>query len=281
MIVAETDSEYRFVSQPEHATQVGQFAHCWGNDTFADPTPKPPVAMAAALHDAGWADYDLAPHLVDGAPAGFLDTTPEEWTAFYDHGIEVVTARDRYAGLLCAMHGAGVRRGRYGTSDGHEVAEAFAAFVDAQEARQRALVDHLVADDHDAAHVTATDREVLEDLHAGRDPDAESGVFRNYRLLQVWDRLSLYCCDAAVHEETTIGAVPVAPGVPDVDLSVVPVDETTFALDPFPFDGSPVSTRVRTRTVSRDAFAPDDDAALVRAYHAVPVDTAQFRLVAH
>jgi hypothetical protein len=281
MIVAETDSEYRFVTQLEHAAQVGQFAHRWGNDTFAAPTPKPPVAMAAALHDAGWADYDLAPHLVDGAPAGFLDTTPEEWAAFYDHGIEAVTERDRYAGLLCAMHGAGVRRGRYGTSDAHEVAEAFAGFVDAQEARQRALVDHLVADDHDAAHVTATDREVLQDLHAGRDPDGESGVFRNYRLLQVWDRLSLYCCDAVAHEAATIGAVPVTPGVPDGDLSVVPVDGTTFALDPFPFDESPVSTRVRTRTVPRDAFAPDDDAALVRAYHAVPVDTVRFRPVAH
>jgi len=277
MIVAETPDSYRFVTQPEHAAQVGRFAEAWGGGAFAEPSPRAPVVMAAALHDAGWHDYDLAPHLVDGTPASVLDTTREEWVAFYDHGIDEVTARDPYAGLLCAMHGAGVRRRRYGThSDLPDTSDEFAAFIDAQESRQLSLVDRLADHDHYADHVDGTDRRALEALHDGRGPSAESDVVHNYRLLQTWDRLSLFCCTTVDHETARLGGVPVAPGEPDVELSVRPVDETTFAVDPFPFDESPLSAPVRTRTVPRDGVDSGTEADLVRSYYAAPVDTVTF-----
>lgn len=273
MIVAETADHYRFVTQPEHGTQVGRFADRWGNETFAEPTPLSPVVMAAVHHDAGWFDYDLAPHLVDGDPASVLDTTRAEWTRFYDHGIQTVVERDPYAGLLCAMHGAGVRRGRYGTqADLPNTADEFASFIDDQEARQRALVDQLT---DETAHVDDADRRALRALHDGTIPDVESGVFRNYRLLQTWDRLSLYCCTTVDHAETTLAPVPVSPDVADTDVSVVPVDRTTFVLDPYPFDTAPLSTAVRTRTVEKSAVDGDED-AFCRAYYAAPFETVRF-----
>ena len=280
MIVAETPDAYRFVTQPEHGGQVGRFAEAWGTDRFATPSPRAPVVMAAALHDAGWYDYDIAPHLVDGDPASVLETRREEWTAFYERGIENVIERDPYAGLLCSMHGAGVRRRRYGThADLPDSSEAFAAFINEQEATQRALVDRLADADCDSDHVGEEDRVALSRLHDGTLPGVESGVFRNYRLLQTWDRLSLYCCTTVDHAPTTIGSVPIAPGDADTQLAIEPFDGETVALDPFPFGTSPLSAPVRARTVRRDAFETGDERDLVRAYFAAPVETVEFSFV--
>ena len=282
MLVAETPAAYRFITQPEHGTQVGAFAAYWGTETFTAPTPRAPVVMAAAHHDAGWYDYDLAPHLVDGAPAGVLDTTREEWTRFYDHGIATVAERDPYAGLLCAMHGAGVRQGRYGTqSDLPDTSSEFAAFIDEQERRQRSLVDDLAAHPVYGAHVGDDDRQALSALHDGAVPDTDgpSGVYRNYRLLQTWDRLSLYCCTTTAHEEATIGPVPVRPDEPETELTLTPVDGG-IEVEPFPFDTAPLATTVDTRTVPRSAFDPDDEASLVRAYYDAPRNSRTFRFVA-
>jgi hypothetical protein len=224
-----------------------------------------------------------------------LDTTREEWVEFYDHGIETVTERDQYAGLLCAMHGAGVRKRRYGThADLPDSSEEFAAFVERQEARQRSLVDRLLESERDGSHVDEADREALRALHGGDTPETDSGVFRNYRLLQTWDRLSLYCCTAVDHEATTVGSVPVAPGEPDTELSVVPVEGAvgpvegavgplaggTVEVEPYPFDESPVTTRVRARVVGRDAFDAGDEASLVRAYYEAPRETVEFGFTA-
>jgi hypothetical protein len=279
MIVAETPDAYRFVTQPEHGAQVGRFAEAWGNERFAAPTPRAPVLMAAALHDAGWYDYDLAPHLVDGEPASVLDTGREAWTAFYERGIRNVTERDPYAGLLCSMHGAGVRRRRYGThADLPDSSDAFATFVREQESTQRTLVDRLV-DAGRVDHVDERDRTALSRLHDETLPDGESGVFRNYRLLQTWDRLSLYCCTTVDHAPTTIGSVPVARGEPDAELAIEPRGDGTVALDPFPFGTALLSAPVRARTVRRDAVEAGDEQDLVRAYYAAPMERVEFSFV--
>jgi hypothetical protein len=238
--------------------------------------------MAAAHHDAGWYDYDLAPHLVDGAPAGVLDTTREEWTRFYDHGIETVAGRDPYAGLLCAMHGAGVRKGRYGTqSDLPDTADEFAGFIDEQERRQRALLEELTDHPVYGPHVGDADRDVLAALHDGVVPDGAtgSGVYRNYRLLQAWDRLSLYCCTTVDHAEATVGPVPVRPGEPAVELTLTPVDDG-ISVEPYPFGTTPLTTVVDVRVVPRTAFEPGDEDGLVRAYYDAPLRSRTFRFVA-
>ena len=283
MLVAEASDACRFITQPEHGTQVGRFADRWGNETFAQPAPSAPVTMAAALHDAGWYDYDLAPHLVDGAPASVLDTTRAEWSRFYDHGIATVAERDPYAGLLCAMHGAGVRKQRYGTQSAlPATADEFADFIDEQEKRQRRLLDALDGHPVYATHVDDADRRTLDALHEGSGVDPErsgdSGVFRNYRLLQAWDRLSLYCCRRVDREPATI-RTPLSPGDPDVELTLTPVDDGV-RVEPYPFDTAPLTTAVDARVVPRAAFEPGDEDGLVRAYYDAPLDAVTFRFVA-
>lgn len=280
MIVATATTGYRLVTQNEHGEQVGRLAEAWGGEAFAAPEPRSAVRMAAALHDAGWWEHDFAPHLIDGKPASVLDATHDDWTAFYDHGIESVASRDPYAGLLCALHGAGVRRQRYGTQPSMpDGTDEYASFVEAQERRQRMLLDTLFDDTRYAPTVTTADREVLEELQqtGSYDGPTDSGVWRNYQLLEAWDRLSLYCCRNADLEPTTLEPVPTASGESDVSLAVTPVDETTIRLEPYPFERPSVTTEVRARTIPRDEYV--DAAALREAYYDAPLEPISFEFV--
>lgn len=280
MIIATTPTEYRLVTQNEHGEQVGRLAEAWSGGAFAPPEPQSAVRMAAALHDAGWWEHDFAPHLADGKPASVLEATHDDWTAFYDRGIERVADRDPYAGLLCALHGAGIRRQRYGTQPSMPDGTAeYATFVETQERRQRALLGALVDDARYASTVTAVDREVLDELQrtGSYDGPADSGVWRNYRLLEAWDRLSLYCCRNADPEPTTLGPVPTAPGEPDVSLEITPLDETTIRLDPYPFERSSVETSVRARTIPKAEYV--EAAALREAYYDAPLESVPFEFV--
>lgn len=281
MIVASTESGYRLVTQNEHGEQVGRLAAAWGGGAFAPPEPRAAVRMAAALHDAGWWEYDFAPHLAKGKPASVLDATHDEWTGFYDHGIARVAERDRYVGLLCALHGAGVRRQRYGTQPSmSDSSTEYDAFVEEQECRQRGLLDALFDDPLYETDVTEADRAVLETIQrtGSSDDERESGVWRNFRLLEAWDRLSLYCCRNAPLEPTTLDPVPTAPGEPDGSLELTPLDETTVRLDPYPFDQSPLETPVRARTIPAHEYA--DEAALREAYYEAPLERVPFAFVA-
>lgn len=281
MIVARTSAGHRLVTQTEHGEQVGRLAAAWGGEAFAPPEPRAAVRMAAALHDAGWWEHDFAPHLVEGEPASVLEATHDDWTSFYDHGIASVARRDPYAGLLCALHGAGVRRQRYGTQPSMpDATEEYAVFVAEQECRQRELLDALFDDSRYGTVVDEADREMLGEIHrvGSYEGAGDSGVWRNYRLLEAWDRLSLYCCRNADLEPTTLEPVPTVPGDPDVAIEVSPVDETTVRLDPYPFEASPVRTPVRARTIPTRDYA--SETALREAYYDAPVESVPFEFVA-
>ncbi len=280
MIVARAPTGYRLVTQTEHGEQVGRLAAAWGGEAFAPPEPGAAVRMAATLHDAGWWEHDFAPHLVDGEPASVLEATHDDWAAFYDRGIASVARRDPYAGLLCALHGAGVRRQRYGTQPSMpDATEEYAAFVGEQECRQRELLDALFDDSRYGTLIGEADRAMLEEIQrtGSYEGTRESGVWRNYRLLEAWDRLSLYCCRHADPEPTTLEPVPTAPGDPDVAIAVSPVDETTARLDPYPFEESPVRAPVRARTIPARDYATES--ALREAYYDAPVEPVPFAFV--
>jgi len=93
---------------------------------------------------------------------------------FYDAGIAEVTARDRYAGMLVGKHLAGIYRQRYGT-------QAALKLTRAPEAQ--AMIDEFVG---------RVEERFLALQHELGVSDEE--FWRNYVLLQVFDRLSLWLC---------------------------------------------------------------------------------------
>lgn len=269
MIVAETATTYRFVTQPAHARLAGQFAEHWGNRTFERPEPFPAVVAATVTHDDGWQAYDRRPHLDDdGAPVNFTELPPATWIDLYDRGIEAVIELDPYAGLLVSMHGTGLRRRRYSLSPTWPDTPAeFAPFVNRQESRQRDLIEQLR--DASAGPVTAVDHELLQTLHETGTPPTvtTSRLWTNYVLLQSWDSLSLALCrSVSPPASSAVAPVPRQPGDSGVELSLGCPGAATVSVAPYPFDTSPLRVQFPARTVEKSAFDSEDE--LVSAYYA-------------
>lgn len=224
MIVRDRGDSWQVVLQPDHADLSAQFARAWGNeDGFAAPAPLDSVAVASARHDDGWAVWERAPALDrEGvAPRNFLDVEVASHLAFYRAMIAAVLDQDPYAGLLVSMHGAGIYRGRYGTQPSLRL-----TFAD--EARDQ--VEAFVAEQ--------------EELHARlvtRLGVSEEERWTNYRLLQVYDRLSLYFClrDVEAGEPDTLEPVPRDYQGAETALAIEPAGSWRVRVDPYPFAQSP------------------------------------------
>ncbi len=279
MIVTDHPDGLRFVTQNDHAALAGQLAERWGGDGFEPPGVPGAAVFAAYAHDAGWWRWDLRPRLGDdGAVLGFLDVSPEQWTRFYTRGIDAVADADAYAGLLCSMHGSGVRRQRYGTHAAiPDRSEEYADFVASEETRQSALAGSLRRDHGRPVDAEAGD--FLAALHdGGVAPDGIDGgsVWFDYRLLQAWDRLSLYLCTAFDYESAGVGSVPRTSDGDTTRLELAPVDGATIRIEPYPFGASPMTVRVPARVVPRPTGS--SESALVDDYYSAGVRRIEFTL---
>lgn len=277
MLVAETADHYRFVTQTAHASVAGQLAERWGRGDFESPTPRAAVTAAAHNHDNGWWHYDRRPHLDDGEPVGFRDVPPETWVEFYETGIESVVDMDRYAGLLTSMHGAGLRRQRYGLSPSMPADQpAYESFVDSEERRQRRLIESMRETNDD--RLSAEDAALLDTLHESGEapPEPDSRLWRNYRLLQAWDQLSLaVCATLDAGEAAEIGAIPTRTGAAET-LTVEALSDETFGVSTYPFETAPVSLCVPTRRVRTDAFETEPE--LFERYYSACVESVTVRI---
>lgn len=243
MIVREAGGSWQIVLQPDHAELSAQFARAWGTPHgFAPPTPLESVVVATARHDDGWAVWERAPALDrDGAaPRNFLDVEVPSHLAFYRAMIAAVLDHDPYAGLLVSMHGAGIYRGRYGTQPSlkltfaDEVREQVETFVQEQEKLQGRLVSELGV------------------------PEGERWV--NYRLLQIFDRLSLYFClkDVEAGEPETIEPVPRDYAGAESALAIEPLAPWRVRMDPYPFAETPAEFHLLRRTLPKGSWSDGD-----------------------
>ena len=171
MIVRDRGDGWQVVLQIDHEDLSGAFAHAW-----ADQGPShASLATAAARHDDGWAVWERAP-VVDesGKPVNFLDVDVSSHLAFYRACIAAVSEQDPYAGLLVSMHGAGIYQQRYGRDPSLGLSRA----AEAQE-----LIDAFVAEQEGGFERRREQAGVSDEER-----------WRDYELLQLYDRLSLYFC---------------------------------------------------------------------------------------
>ena len=227
MLVRDVGDAWQIVLQTDHADLSGQFVRAWS------PRPEPyrSLEIVARRHDDGWSVWERAPGLDDeGRPRSFLDVQVPVHLSFYRAAIRAVTDHDAYAGLLLSMHGAGIYNGRYGTQP--DLKLSFAA--DAQE-----LVDAFVREQEDDFPARTSTLGVSEEAR-----------WRDYGLLQVWDRLSLYFClrDVERGEASELAQYRLAPLGP-----------WRVSMDPFPFAGAPAEFTLLRRLVPKREW-PDEDA---------------------
>jgi hypothetical protein len=254
MLVRDRGDSWQLVRQPDHADLSGQLAVAWGGNGFAPPSPRAPMTLAALRHDDGWGVFDWRPDwdAERGQPRYFLDVPVPVHHAFYRAGIAAITNEDRYAGMMVRMHAAGIYTGRYATqpslglSGRDEHRELIDAFVAEQEEAHRALAGELGA--------------------------AEEERWTNYKLLQVYDRLSLYFClkDAERGEADELGPVP--RGANDVTLAIEPVGPWRVRVDPFPFAESPARFTLARRVLPKRDY--DGNESFRRDFAAAPVEVA-------
>ncbi len=208
MIVRDAVADWQVVLQTDHADLSAAFARAWADKGARHDS----LAVAAERHDDGWAVWEQSP-MIDpetGKPVTFLDVRVPAHLAFYRAGIAAITDEDPYAGLLVSMHGAGIYRQRYGMEPGlklthaDEVKRQVDAFVDEQEA------DY-------AERIAATGVE-------------EGRRWADYKLLQLYDRLSLYFCmrDVEGGEEAELQG-----------YRLEPLGPWHVRMEPFPFTASP------------------------------------------
>ena len=210
MIVRDAGVHWQVVLQTDHADLSAAFAHA------RDDEVSPSLALVAERHDDGWAVWEQSPRVDGGGrPVNFLDVNVLAHLAFYRAGIAALTEEDPYAGLLLSMHGAGIYRRRYGLDPGLKltfedvVREQVEAFVAEQEAK------------------------------FGGDPGEHR---RDYELLQLYDRLSLYFCmrDVEAGEEGEVQGHRLEPVAP-----------WHVRMEPFPFAESPARFSLLRRVLPK------------------------------
>jgi hypothetical protein len=254
MLVRDAGDAWQVVLQPDHAVLSEQLCRAWGNDELVAPRPAEVLATAARRHDDGWAVWEQSPGLDRGGekPRGFLEVEVPLHLAFYRAAIAAVTDEDAYAGLLVSMHGAGIYQERYGAQPGmrltfqHEVQEQVDAFVSEQEAGYPARISEVGVDDEER--------------------------WVNYRLLQVYDRLSLYFClrDVAGGEADALDHVPTDYAGGETELAIEPAGPWHVSIDPFPFGGGEAGFTLDMRVLPKQTWASD---AHFRAdFFAAPVE---------
>ena len=255
------NGEMLLVTQTDHSRLAGQFAAHWGNADFDSLTPYESVARAAAFHDFGYLRYETAPAFVaeSGETPFFRDVvTDAQRLSEYEWCSEWLMGLDPYAGLLVNMHRTGLWRQRYKT-----IASAMK-----NDKQQKPVVEEFIA-----RYEAARPNRIAE---IGADPKQ---VWTNYRLLQVWDLMSLYfSCDAPASEHVID---PVPAGYLDADdvgvrMTMTPIDATSVAVDPYPFDVPVLRVSLPARRFARSTFESQD--AFRKAYFQAPLTLLEYDL---
>lgn len=283
MVVAEGPKEYILYTQNDHGDLAGQFAAHWGNETFSPLKPRGSMVFVAEAHDNGWWYWDINPEVDDqGVPITFRRTPRERLYGFINKGIENLIEKDLYAGLIASMHHAGLPQHRYGTLPAvpRRQDEYTMKFITEREPFNKDLMARVGG---------------MKEYEGVNSPDF---LWFNYRMMQVFDRLSLFfCCNYDLEKATTseshsqddkdygrafyrsaINSTPVGFGQEDIEMCLTPVGKTKLMVDPYPFDQSGLKVAVRGRVIPRRPYKTQ--AEFREVYSRQPREMFEYTLVA-
>jgi hypothetical protein len=259
MVCPYNKSHLLLILQIDHSRIAGLLAAHWGNDEFAQPSPYASMVLAAQEHDSGWWDWEIKPTVnEEGRPPDYIGSIKHlgrgVWLNLYRHGIERLAARDSYAAYQVSMHGEGLLTRGMGllpsmpdyTSDA-----AVQEFIAEQKTLRSALLDNMRQD--------SSMQEITGD----------TWLWTNFKLMEVFDQFAQFVCNrypfnsqARKNGPTKTLAnvpVPVAPGKPDVTITVDVQNETEAVVRPFPFDVNPLRLCFEGRLVPNRPFAAPEE----------------------
>jgi hypothetical protein len=250
------DGTVLMIEQEDHTDLAAQFAAHWGNDRFARLDPYRSMVFATIYHDSGHREMeaDLPIDVERGVPYAIGRTPPGVRKNEADAvNAQWIRTRDPYASLIVTMHHAGLRKRRYdtvrGSSNGHPAEP---------DGTPSLGMDDAFTD------LTGWQREVADRLELS-DSSARAAFWHNYRMLQVFDLLSLYFCrdgfDRGTMREVTLERVPVRPGSDDLaELQIVPTGPDSLRIMPYPLDVPELSVSMMTRVLTPVPDKPEEAA---------------------
>jgi len=246
------------IRQTDHAFLSGFFAREWGNEVFTRPEPFASFCLAAAEHDNGWQEWELAAGVDPKTflPYTFMTVPTEEHVFLYQRGIERVVKVDLYAGLLVSAHCMDLYDRSRATMPGYS-----AKYVKAYEQQ--------VANDF-VQRLRLQQARLKLDLR--KDPAMQPFVNdhlikTNSHRLEVLDRLSLYFCLGSA-EDASIDGVPVNEGGNEVEWQVRPAGDNEFTIYPYPFRRDPLEFAILARRIPKRRYV--DEAELQAVLAAAP-----------
>jgi hypothetical protein len=266
MIIRQQNERLVVIRQTDHAYLSGFFARELGNEAFQRPEPFDSFCLAAAEHDNGWQEWELAPG-VDSrtfAAYSFMTIPTAEHIALYQQGIERVVKADLYAGLLVAGHCAGLYDRAHATMPGYS-----AKYVKSHE-------QNLANDFVQRLRLQQLRLKVdLRSNPAMRPYTDEKIVKANQQRLDALDRLSLYFCIGA-RNDIVIEGVPVDDEGGEVDWELRSIGGEEYSLAPYPFRRDPLELAILARRISKVRYT--DDVELQKALVAAPYFNLKFTL---
>ncbi|MGA2810525.1 MAG: DUF3891 family protein [Candidatus Acidiferrum sp.] len=249
MILQDHGHQLIIIRQTDHAMLSGFFAREWGNDLFTRPEPFDSFRLAAAEHDNGWSDWERHPHIDPAtfSPYTFMSVPTAEHIEIYKRGIDRIVQEDRYAGLLAAVHTAGLYDRARATIPGFS-----AKYVKSSESQ-------IVGDFIQRLRL----QQLRLKVDLGADPAMKSFVEEkalqiSAQRLEALDRLSLYFCLAPL-AESSIDAVPVDEQGREADWELRPQGNNSVILTPYPFRRDPLDVSILARRIPKQRYANDFD----------------------
>lgn len=262
MIISRFEGRLLVVRQADHGVQSGSFGAAWAGISPVQSIRESKLIEAAVRHDNGWSPWDAKPRVdpEDERPTQFVRIPRHSHVGIYRRGIAEAVEADPYVGLLVSMHGVGLYNDRYGT---------FRLREQALSADERSVVDEFLRDQEELQQTLLT-----ACGHAsGSGPQEIPDVWRDYLLLQVWDRLSLQFLWKLSEE----GVIAPAPGFSG-GISCVNAGQFTLKLDPYPFVESPCVFPVEARLVADRAYRTAED--FLAEYLRSPLTVVECKAVA-
>jgi hypothetical protein len=243
------------IRQTDHAFLSGFFAREFGNDSFVRPEPYSSFCLAAAEHDNGWQEWELAPGVDPKtfAPFSFMTIPTEEHIFLYQRGIDRILKVDLYAGLLVVSHCMGLYDRARATMPGYS-----AKYVKSHE-------QHVANDFVQRLRLQQLRLKVdLRNDPATKPYTEEKLIKANLQRLEALDRLSLYFCLGNT-EDASIEAVPLNDDGKEVDWEVRPSGESQFTIHPYPFRRDPLEFSILARRIPKRRYTGDLELQAVMA----------------
>jgi hypothetical protein len=266
MILQQQKDPLVVIRQTDHAYLAGFFARELGNEAFQKPEPFHSFCLAAAEHDNGWQEWELAPEVDPKtfAAYSFMTVPTEEHIALYQHGIERVVKADLYAGLLVAGHSAGLYDRAHATIPGYS-----AKYVRSHE-------QHLANDFVQRLRLQQLRLKVDLRGDLAMKPYTDDNLLKmNQQRMDALDRLSLYFCMGG-NDDIVIESVPVNDQGGEVDWELRSIGGEEYALAPYPFRRDPLEFAILARRIPKMRYT--EDAELQKALAAAPFFNLKFTL---